>query len=45
MDPRMLAQMGGAGNLMNMMKELSKMDGGDMNKLMSQMGGMGLGGK
>ncbi len=41
----MLAQMGGAGNLMNMMKELSKMDGGDMNKLMSQMGGMGLGGK
>jgi len=26
MDPRMLAQMGGAGNIMNMMKEMSKME-------------------
>ena len=30
MDPRMLAQMGGAGNVMNMMKEMAKMDIGDM---------------
>eukprot|EP00607_Mallomonas_marina_P007836 CAMPEP_0182418038 /NCGR_PEP_ID=MMETSP1167-20130531/2498_1 /TAXON_ID=2988 /ORGANISM="Mallomonas Sp, Strain CCMP3275" /LENGTH=506 /DNA_ID=CAMNT_0024592003 /DNA_START=76 /DNA_END=1593 /DNA_ORIENTATION=- len=37
MDPRMLAQMGGAGNVMNMMKEMSKMD---MNQ-MSALGGMG----
>lgn len=29
MDPRMLAQMGGAGNIMNMMKEMSKMELGD----------------
>lgn len=34
MDPKMLAQMGGAGNVMNMMKEMSKMD----------LNGMGLGG-
>ena len=27
MDPRMLQQMGGAGNLMNMMKEMSKLEG------------------
>ena len=27
MDPRMLQQMGGAGNLMNMMKEVSKLEG------------------
>eukprot|EP01041_Mallomonas_annulata_P005986 gene5986-12068_t len=31
MDPKMLAQMGGAGNVMNMMKEMAKMDiSGDM---------------
>eukprot|EP01042_Synura_sphagnicola_P001229 gene1229-1392_t len=30
MDPRMLAQMGGAGNVMNMMKEMAKMELGDM---------------
>ncbi|CAE7742523.1 SRP54, partial [Symbiodinium microadriaticum] len=42
MDPRMLAQMGGAGNLMNMMKEMSGMDQGDMKKMMSAMGGMGM---
>ena len=31
MDPRMLQQMGGAQNVMNMMKEMSKLDnGGDM---------------
>ena len=41
MDPRMLAQMGGAGNVMNMMKELSKMDSTEMSKMM---GGMNLGG-
>lgn len=41
MDPRMLAQMGGAGNLMNMMKEMSGMDQGDLKKMM---GGMGMGG-
>lgn len=41
MDPRMLAQMGGAGNVMNMMKELSKMDSSEMSKMM---GGMNLGG-
>ncbi len=38
MDPRMLAQMGGAGNVMNMMKELGKMDTNDMAKMMSKMG-------
>lgn len=41
MDPRMLAQMGGAGNVMNMMKEMSNMDMGDMQKMMGKMGGMG----
>lgn len=30
MDPRMLQQMGGAANVMNMMKEMSKMDGEGM---------------
>lgn len=33
MDPRMLQQLGGAGNIMNMMKEMSKMEGmGDLMK-------------
>ena len=32
MDPRMLQQMGGAGNVMNMMQEMSKME--DMKGLM-----------
>ena len=41
MDPRMLQQMGGAGNMMNMMKEMSGMDMGDMQKMMGNMGGMG----
>lgn len=41
MDPKMLAQMGGAGNMMNMMKQLSGMDPKEMEKMM---GGMGLGG-
>lgn len=40
MDPRMLQQMGGAGNVMNMMKEMSNMDMGDMQKMMGGMGGM-----
>lgn len=35
MDPRMLAQMGGANNVMNMMKQMSNMDMGEM---MSKMG-------
>lgn len=42
MDPRMLQQMGGAGNVMNMMKEMSNMDMGDMQKMMGKMGGMGM---
>jgi len=33
LDPKMLNQMGGMGNVMNMMKEMSKMEGfGDMMK-------------
>lgn len=40
LDPRMMAQMGGAGNIMNMMKEMSKMD---PNEMKNMMGGMGLG--
>lgn len=44
MDPKMLAQMGGAGNMMNMMKQLSGMDPKEMEKMMGGMGGMGLGG-
>jgi signal recognition particle subunit SRP54 len=43
MDPRMLAQMGGAGNVMNMMKEMSKMDMNDMGSMQKMMGAMGLG--
>lgn len=38
MDPRMLQQMGGAGNVMNIMKEMSNMDMGDMQKMMKGMG-------
>ena len=39
MDPKMLAQMGGEGNLMNMMKEMSSNP--DMKDMMKGMGGMG----
>ena len=39
MDPRMLAQMGGAGNMMNMMKEMSKLD---MEGAKGMLGGLGL---
>ena len=42
MDPRMLAQMGGAGNMMNMMKQMGNMD---MGEIMKQMGKAGMGGK
>merc|ERR1719199_885116 len=38
MDPRMLQQMGGAGNMMNMMKEFGKME--NMGGMMDGMGGM-----
>ena len=38
MDPKMLAQMGGAGNMMNMMKQLSGMDPKEMEKMMGGMG-------
>mmetsp|Transcript_8913 Transcript_8913/g.13381 ORF Transcript_8913/g.13381 Transcript_8913/m.13381 type:complete len:503 (+) Transcript_8913:113-1621(+) len=38
MDPRMLAQMGGAGNLMKMMKDMSNMDSKQMQSMMGQMG-------
>ena len=41
MDPRMLAQMGGAGNLMELMKG---MGGDQMAQLMKQAGGAGGGG-
>jgi signal recognition particle subunit SRP54 len=40
MDPRMLQQMGGAGNLMNMMKQMSK-DPNMMNQMQGMMGGAG----
>lgn len=36
-DPKMMAQLGGAGNLMNMMKEMSSNP--EMQKMMSGMGG------
>ena len=36
-DPKMMAQLGGAGNLMSMMKEMSTNP--DMQKMMSRMGG------
>eukprot|EP00933_Yihiella_yeosuensis_P072076 TRINITY_DN80368_c0_g1_i1.p1 TRINITY_DN80368_c0_g1~~TRINITY_DN80368_c0_g1_i1.p1 ORF type:complete len:519 (+),score=131.99 TRINITY_DN80368_c0_g1_i1:101-1657(+) len=39
LDPRMLQQMGGAGNMMEMMKQMGKMEG--MGDLMSGLGGMG----
>lgn len=35
MDPRMLQQIGGAGTVMNMMKEMGGMDMGEMQKMMS----------
>lgn len=40
MDTNMLKQLGGAGNMVNMLKEFSKMDdfGGTMNNMMKQMG-------
>ena len=41
-DPKMLQQLGGMGNIMSMMKEMGKMEGmGDMMKQFSGMGGMG----
>lgn len=40
-DPKMMAQLGGAGNLMNMMKEMSSNP--EMQKMMGGMGGMGMG--
>uniref|UniRef100_A0A0G4FST3 Signal recognition particle 54 kDa protein n=1 Tax=Chromera velia CCMP2878 TaxID=1169474 RepID=A0A0G4FST3_9ALVE len=40
MDPRILQQMGGAGNVMDMMKQMSKMEGmGGMGDMMKQFGG------
>jgi hypothetical protein len=36
-DPKMMAQLGGAGNLMSMMKEMSSNP--EMQKMMSSMGG------
>uniref|UniRef100_A0A7S2WJL8 Signal recognition particle 54 kDa protein n=1 Tax=Rhizochromulina marina TaxID=1034831 RepID=A0A7S2WJL8_9STRA len=39
MDPRMLQQMGGAQNVMKMMKQMSSMDGGDGNPFSALMGG------
>eukprot|EP01015_Nassula_variabilis_P007289 TRINITY_DN1554_c0_g1_i15.p2 TRINITY_DN1554_c0_g1~~TRINITY_DN1554_c0_g1_i15.p2 ORF type:complete len:169 (-),score=53.95 TRINITY_DN1554_c0_g1_i15:102-608(-) len=33
-DPRMLQQLGGMGNLMNMMKEMGKMEGGGLGDMM-----------
>jgi len=39
MDPRMLQQMGGAQNMMKMMKEFGKMEGG-MGGMMDGLGGM-----
>ena len=42
MDPRMLQQMGGAQNVMNMMKEMSKLDmEGGAGGLGSMLGGLG----
>lgn len=38
LDPKMLAQMGGAGNVMSMMKEMSKMDMNEMKGMMSKLG-------
>jgi hypothetical protein len=40
----MLQQMGGAANVMNMMKEMSKMDLGDMKGLLGGMMPPGMGG-
>jgi signal recognition particle subunit SRP54 len=37
LDPKMMAQLGGAGNLMNMMKEMSSNP--DLQKMMGSMGG------
>lgn len=37
LDPKMMAQLGGAGNLMNMMKEMSSNP--DLQKMMGGMGG------
>ena len=38
-DPRMMAQLGGAGNLMNMIKEIGSNP--EMQRMMGSMGGMG----
>lgn len=41
-DPKIMAQLGGAGNLMNMMKEMS--NNPQMEEMMKQFGGGALGG-
>ncbi len=38
-DPKMLQQLGGMGNIMSMMKEMGKMEG--MGEMMKQFSGMG----
>ena len=43
MDPKMMNQLGGAGNIMNMMKNLGSMDG--MQDMMKMFGGGARGGK
>lgn len=40
-DPRILRQMGGAGNMMNLLRELQSADMGDMQEMMRQFSGMG----
>merc|ERR1719446_755013 len=49
MDPKMLSKLGGAGNMMEMMKQMSDADGGQMadmmKKMQSGMAGGGAGGK
>ena len=45
MDPRMLQQMGGAENMMKMMKQMNGMDPSQMGEMMSQMGMGGGGGR
>jgi len=44
MNPRMLKQMGGAQNMMKMMKEMGKMDMGELQNMMGGAGGGGGGG-
>jgi signal recognition particle subunit SRP54 len=44
MDPRMMAQLGGAGNMMNMMKQMAGMDMSQMASMLGGGGGRGGGG-